>query len=103
MTKEEEYYSELGNKIKNAEQSKMFGKPCLKIGGKAFACFFQNEMVFKLADDAHKNAINLKGSKLFDPSGKGRSMKEWVQVSYDHKKEWIKLANEAVKYVGATA
>lgn len=99
MTKEEEFYISTGNKVKNSEQSSMFGKPCLKINGKAFACFFQNSMVFKLTGDVHKEAISLENSVLFDPSGKNRPMKEWVQVSYNNKDKWDKFADSAFKYV----
>lgn len=40
MFKEEETYHAIAQKIKGAEQSQLFGKPCYKIEGKAFACFF---------------------------------------------------------------
>ncbi len=99
MTKEETYYIAIGHKIKDAEQSQMFGKPCFKINGKAFVCFFQNEMVFKLTGDIHQEALSLDGSQLFDPSGKKRPMKEWVQVPHDNKDKWDKFAKSALKYV----
>ena len=99
MTEEQELYIEIGQKLKDAEQSQMFGKPCFKINGKAFICFFQNEMVFKLIGDIHSEALSLDGSKLFDPSGKKRPMKEWVQVPYDYNDKWEKYAKEAMKYV----
>jgi hypothetical protein len=82
-----------------AEISKLFGKPCLKINGKAFVCFFNGDMVFKLDEDTHKKASALKGSKLFDPSGANRPMKEWVQVKPAYEKEWEKLAEAALEYV----
>ena len=81
------------------EKSQMFGKPCVKINGKAFACFFENCMVFKLMGKQHENALAVKGSKLFDPSGKGRAMKEWVQVPFVDEKLWIKFAKAAMEYV----
>jgi hypothetical protein len=99
MTAEETLYISIGQKLKDAEQSQMFGKPCFKINGKAFVCFFQNEMVFKLTGNEHKKALSLDGSKLFDPSGKGRAMKEWAQVSADHKSKWATFAKEALQYV----
>lgn len=99
MTEEQELYSAIGQKIKEAEQSQLFGKPCFKINGKAFICFFQNEMIFKLTGESHKDALALDGSQLFDPSGKKRAMKEWVQVPFDYKDKWAKLAKEALKYV----
>lgn len=99
MTKEEEFYISIGQKIKNAEQSQMFGKPCFKIGGKAFICFFQNEMVFKLTGEAHNDALSLDGSQLFDPSGKKRPMKEWVQLPFDYSNDWAEYAQSAMEYV----
>jgi hypothetical protein len=98
MTPEESLYLSIGQSIHDTVQSQMFGKPCFKTGGKAFICFFQNEMVFKLMGDMHKQAISLSGSRLFDPSGKERPMKEWVQVSCNHKDEWQKFAEASLKY-----
>ncbi len=99
MTEEFKLYVSIGQELNNTEQSQMFGKPCFKINGKAFICFFQNEMVFKLTDDTHSKALSLDGSQLFDPSGKKRPMKEWVQISADFSDKWKEFANEAMKYV----
>lgn len=99
MAKEENLYNEIGESIEGTEQSQMFGKPALKINGKAFACYFKECMVFKLTGDEHAAAIKLKGSVLFDPSGKGRAMKEWVQVPFTHKAKWPGLAKSALAYV----
>jgi hypothetical protein len=101
MTKQEESFISAGLTIKKSEQSQMFGKPCFKINGKAFCCFFENSMVFKLGGDQHAAALKLKGSKLFDPSGKGRAMKEWVQVPYAHSEHWEKFTKAAAIYVGS--
>lgn len=101
MTEEEKLYISIGQKLKDAEQSQMFGKPCFKTNGKAFICFFQNEMVFKLSGDIHADALNMEGSRLFDPSGKNRPMKEWVQVSANFADKWEKLAQAAMNYVNA--
>lgn len=100
MNKEETLYTKIGQELDGTEQSQMFGKPCFKINKKAFVCFFQDEMVFKLTGDAHTNALKLKGAQLFDPSGKGRAMKEWVQLPYTHKSKWKLYAQEALNYVG---
>jgi hypothetical protein len=99
MTTEHSYYLETGHKISGSEESQMFGKPCFKINGKAFISFFENELVCKLTGDAHKKALALKGAKLFDPSGKGRAMKEWVQIPGTHKKLWAEFAEAALIYV----
>lgn len=99
MNTAESVFLDTGNAIKNAELSQMFGKPCFKINGKAFVCFFEECMVFKLTGMAHEDALAFKGARLFDPSGKGRAMKEWVQVPFAHKAEWEKLCNAALKYL----
>ena len=56
-------------------------------------------MVFKLAVPQHTEALALSGSRLFDPSGRGRPMKEWVEVPMAHASKWLKLAREALRYV----
>lgn len=99
MTKEEELYISIGQQLDDVQQSQMFGKPCFKIKGKAFICFYQQSMVFKLTGATHKEALNFEGAQLFDPSGKKRPMKEWIQVPFAYKNHWEKFAMEAWKYV----
>lgn len=100
----QEHYHKVALQLESldpVELSQMFGKPCLKTNGKAFASFFQEEMVFKLSGTEHREALLLSGSKLFDPSGKNRPMKEWVQVSFEHHNQWLALAQAALKYIEA--
>jgi hypothetical protein len=79
--------------------SQMFGMPCLKVNGKAFAGLHKGKvMVFKLTDMAHKEALSLPGAELFDP-GMGRPMKEWVVVPPEHSGKWQHFAEEAKDYV----
>jgi hypothetical protein len=99
MANPEEIYLETGRGIGNAQESQMFGKPCFKTNGKAFVSFFDNCMVFKLQGKAHTEALALPGAHLFDPSGKKRPMKEWVQVPAQHASKWKKLAKAAFEYV----
>jgi len=99
MLKEETYFHKVGSSIDKSESGKLFGKLCYKINGKAFCCFFEDCMVFKLSGDIHEKALACSGSKLFDPSKKNRPMKEWVQVPFSHKKHWNKFADFAAEYV----
>jgi hypothetical protein len=99
MTKEAELYLKIGKELKDAQQSQMFGKPCFKINDKAFVCFFQDCMVFKLTGEIYAEALSLKGVQLFDPSGKNRPMKEWVQIPFEHANKWNKYAITAYEYV----
>lgn len=99
MTAAEQLYLQIGSEIANAEKSQMFGKACFKISKKAFVAFFQDEMVFKLDGTAHAEAMALAGAHLFDPAGKGRAMKQWVQVPFEHQNQWAGLAKQACEYV----
>lgn len=96
---QKERYLQIGSALPNSVESQLFGKPCFKINGKAFVCFFENEMVFKLSGKMHSEALALDGSQLFDPSKKGRPMKEWVQVPFDYKDSWQAFAQAALEYV----
>jgi hypothetical protein len=79
---------------------KMFGMPCLKnSNGKAFAGYFEGTMVFKLGGTSHADALALPGAKLFDPSERGRPMKEWVVVPVEHSSKWLEFAQYAFDYV----
>ena len=79
---------------------KMFGMPCLKNShGKAFAGYFEGTMVFKLGGASHTEALALSGAKLFDPSERGRPMKEWVVVPLEHDSKWLEFARNAFDYV----
>jgi len=94
-----EKYLETGRSLPGAEESQMFGKPCFKINGKAFTCLFEEAMVFKLGGESHREALSLEGSRLFDPSGRNRPMKEWVQVQFAHQERWAEWASKAKQYV----
>ncbi|MFT4962346.1 MAG: hypothetical protein ACI92Z_003443 [Paracoccaceae bacterium] len=56
-------------------------------------------MVFKLTSDAHHAALTLTGATLFDPSGKGRAMKEWVQVPVAHAAQRPDFTQSALSYI----
>ncbi len=95
-------YLAIGRSLGEVEESQMFGKPCFKVNGKAFMCLFDNCVVFKLTGNEHEAALRLKGSKLFDPSGKGRAMKEWVEVTVSNKSKYKEFARAAMNYVMST-
>lgn len=77
----------------------MFGKPCLKIHGKAFVAQHQEFVVFKLTGPEHQKALALKGARLWDPSGKGRPMKEWIAIPGDDGQLFNAFAAAAMNYV----
>jgi len=77
----------------------MFGKACLKVDGKAFIAQHKDWVVFKLNGDAHAKALAISGAELWDPSGKGRPMKEWVAVPAGESKNFKAFATAALGYV----
>lgn len=99
-------YSDIGQQFANqygTSVGQMFGKSCLKIEKKAFAAFFKGEMVFKLGQQ-EVNLLRDKytGSVNWDPSGKKRAMKDWLQVPTDYSDDWLSLAKQALDYVKKT-
>ncbi len=85
----------------SVKPGKLFGSPCIKTNGKAFATYSkEGDLVVKLMGKSHAHALGLAGAKLFDP-GMGRAMKEWVQVPFTHAAEWPDLAADALEYVTA--
>ncbi|HET7377785.1 MAG TPA: hypothetical protein VFK30_13815 [Anaerolineae bacterium] len=80
-------------------ESQMFGMPCVKIGGKAFAGLFKNNLVVKIGASRTAELLKSKAGRQFDPSGMKRPMKEWVMIKSASSKEWIELAGEAKKFV----
>ena len=77
----------------------MMGMPAIKADGKMIGGFASAEdaMVFKLPDVAEREkALGLEGAHLFDPSERGRPMKEWVAVPIAHAAEWPRLVERAL-------
>ncbi|ACZ85603.1 hypothetical protein [Streptosporangium roseum] len=80
--------------------SRMMGSPALKDQeGKVFASLQRDgAMVFRLVRDTpeHAAALKLPGASLFDPSGRGREIKDWVVVPNSSAEEWTDLAEVAL-------
>src|SRR5215208_3058580 len=82
---------------------KLFGHPCLKTGGKVFACDHEGELLVKLPPDRIAE-LKSAGARDFEPMG--RRMGGWVKVSEpdgDAAAAWIELADEARAFVGGGA
>ena len=86
-------------RTKRAEKAQMFGKQCMKYRGNGFMAFSDGDLVVKLSGQSREDALKLKGSQLWDPSGQGRPMKEWVQVSSAHAARWRDLAEKSIEYI----
>jgi hypothetical protein len=87
----------------DAVRGQMFGMPCLKRSGKAFAGDYHGDMVFKLRGEPHSQALALAGAHLFDPSGRDRPMKEWVVIPAEHAASWPEFSRYALDAASAAA
>lgn len=79
--------------------SKLFGKPALKdVEGKAFACLHDGELACKLGQgtQAYTEAMAMDDTHLFDPSGAGRPMRDWVSLPATHADRWAEFASAAI-------
>ena len=99
----EKQYLQIGEKFTEQYQvtmGQMFGKACLKTNNKAFSAFFKGEMVFKVgAEEANLLKDKYNGAVNWDPSGKHRAMKDWLQVPSDYAEDWELLAKQALDFV----
>lgn len=82
---------------------KWFGKPCIKARGKVFVVLWSGDLAFKLTGDAHSEALQIEGARLFDPRGKGHPMKEWVQIPTARSSTWSRFAGLAYEYVAGAS
>jgi hypothetical protein len=82
---------------------KWFGMPCLKAGGKVFVALWEGDLAFKLTGEAHSEALQIEGSRLFDPRGQGHPLKEWVQVPAAQSSTWTRFAELAYEYVAGAS
>jgi hypothetical protein len=84
-------------------EANMFGMPALKVGGKAFAGLWEKQLIVKVGAPRTQELLKAKAGGSFDPSGRGRPMKEWIAIkepAAQAKKKWLTLAEEAQAFVG---
>ncbi len=80
--------------------SRLFGSSSLKVHDKIFAMVSSSgEFVVKLPK-ARVDALVLSGAGERFDANRGRPMKEWLEVHSSSSSEWLKLAREALAFVG---
>jgi hypothetical protein len=86
-------------RTKKAEMARMFGKQCMTYRGNGFMAFSDGDLALKLSGQTREDALRLEGSRLWDPSGQGRAMKEWVLIPSVHAPKWSGLAQKSLEYI----
>jgi TfoX/Sxy family transcriptional regulator of competence genes len=80
--------------------AKMMGMPALKYGSKMFGGAFEDDLVVKLGRERVEELIEAGRARSFDPSGRGRPMKDWALVG-PPTDDWLELAEEAKEALAA--
>jgi TfoX/Sxy family transcriptional regulator of competence genes len=77
-------------------ETKMMGMPSLKRDGKLFAGYREDALVVKVGRERASELIEAGRAQPFDPSGRGRPMKDWATVGLPDD-DWVALAEEAAR------
>ncbi|MGH7762689.1 MAG: hypothetical protein ACREOY_14940 [Candidatus Dormibacteraceae bacterium] len=70
----------------------------LKVDGKIFAMLVRGKLVVKLPGDRVAALVDSGDGQPFD-AGKGKPMREWLEVSPTSPRSWLDLAREAMAFV----
>ncbi len=105
MTHESEAYRKLVESLLASDpavsDAQMMGMPALKHGAKMFGGAHEGALVLKLGRDRADELIESGRAEPFDPSGRGRPMKDWAKLPPpDH--DWLTLAEEAKALLAAS-
>ncbi|MFT3753986.1 MAG: hypothetical protein QM800_14270 [Paludibacter sp.] len=100
MSEAEAFFDQLCFEIPDIKPGKMFGAKCMKTpSGKSGAMFWEDCIVVKLIEPAFSEALNLSGTKQFEPM-QGRPMKQWVQIPFTYKNRWKEFILDSIKLAG---
>jgi hypothetical protein len=82
------------------ERAVWFGAPAAKVDGKIFLAVFGGTLVARVgAEECDDRVLSAHGER-FDPSGKGRAMKDWLSTSLEPA-DWPELAQSALAFTAA--
>jgi TfoX/Sxy family transcriptional regulator of competence genes len=76
------------------QETQMMGMPSVKADGKLFCGVWEGELVVKVGRERVDELVAAGRAAPFDPSGRGRPMKDWALVGQPDA-DWLALAEEA--------
>lgn len=81
----------------DVERAVWFGTPAAKIEGKIFLALWRGALVARIGADEVNHRVLAGDGVRFDPSGKGKAMKDWLETNAEHD-EWTELALAAIAF-----
>ncbi len=74
-------------KIPVVNPGKMFGYPAYYVGGKLFACVFEDAVGVKVPESVANKLLKRKDIVHFQPLGR-RKMREWIQINRGNSEDY---------------
>jgi len=68
-----------------------FGTPAAKVEGRIFLALWRGALVARIGAEEVDHRVLAGDGVRFDPSGKGKAMKDWLEANAEHA-EWTELA-----------
>lgn len=87
------------------QPGKMFGYPAYYVGGKLFACVFQDAVGIKVPEPLAKKLRTRKDIVYFQPLGR-KKMREWIQINHSNSADYEKeqeIFDASITYVASLA
>jgi hypothetical protein len=81
----------------DVERSVWFGTPAAKVEGRIFLALWRGRLIARLGAEEVDARVIAGGGVRFDPSGKGRAMKDWLEADAEPG-EWVELALGALAF-----
>ena len=77
-----------------------FGAPAAKVDGKIFVALWHGALIARIGAEEVDHRVIAGDGVRFDPSGKGKAMKDWLESNAEHA-EWTELALAAIAFTAS--
>jgi hypothetical protein len=84
----------------DVERAVWFGAPAAKIEGKIFLALWRGALIARIGAEEVDHRVIAGDGVRFDPSGKGKAMKDWLESNAEHA-EWTELALSAIAFTAS--
>jgi hypothetical protein len=89
----------------DVKPGKMFGYPAYYVGGKLFACVYENCIGVKVPESRANELLKREEIIHFQPYGR-KKMREWIQINRKNSEDYIKdreILEASIEYVSKIA